>query len=163
VYAATTRRRYGDVFTPETRGVPQKASRYRLITDSFGRVRVEVSYRDDAGILRRNRYGYVFDATGLSRFPVEALLPPIFQMGEVGDLLGVVVARGDVAANLFFAGSATGTLAPALPPSLQGIITALGIPENTISLWVNGLLAERLAYTFLAKRPLTKTWPQRER
>ncbi|HEX6777069.1 MAG TPA: hypothetical protein VF099_02655 [Ktedonobacterales bacterium] len=163
VYAATTRRRYSDVFTPETRGVPQKAGRYRLVADRFGRVRVEVSYRDETGALRRNRYGYVFDATGLSRFPVEALLPPTFQMSEVPDLQGVVVARGDVQANLFIAGSATGALAPALPTGLQGIIAALGIPENTISLWVNGLLAERLAYTYVAKRPLTKTWPQRER
>jgi hypothetical protein len=163
LYAAINRRRYGDVYTPETRAVPQKAGRYRLVTDRFGRVRVEVSYRDDAGTLRRNRYSYVFDATGLSRFPVEALLPAIFQMSEVPDLQGNVVARGDVQANLFIAGSATGSLAPSLPPQLQSIIQALGIPENTISLWANGLLAERLAYTYVAKRPLTKTWPQRER
>lgn len=163
VYAATVRRRYGDVFTPETRAVPQKAARYRLAADRFGRARVEVSYRDDAGTLHRNRYGYVFDSTGLSRFPVEALLPPIFQMNGVPDLEGVVVARGDVRANLFIVGSATGPLAPPLPPGLTRIIAALGIPENTISLWVNGLLAERLAYTYVARRPLTKTWPQRER
>ena len=126
-------------------------------------MRVEVSYRDDAGTLRRNRYGYVFDSTGLSRFPLEALLPAIFQVSEVPDLQGVVVARGDVQANLFIVGSATGSLAPSLPPRLQSIIQALGIPENPLSLWVNGLLAERLAYTYVAQRSLTKTWPQRER
>jgi hypothetical protein len=163
MYAAANRRRYADVFTPQTRAIPRKASRYRLVSDKLGRVRVEVSYRDDAGTLHRNRYSFVFDATGLARFPLEALLPPTFQVRDVPDLQGVLVARGDVQANLFIVGSATGARAPALPPELQRIVVALGIPENTISLWVNGLLAERLAYTYLARRPLTKSWPQRKR
>jgi hypothetical protein len=162
-YAAKARRRYGDVFTGDTRGVPQKASRYRLVTDKGGRVRVEVSYRDTSGKRHRNRYGYVFDATGLSRSPLEAGLPAAFQIGDVPDLAGVLVARGDARADLFIVGSANGALAPALPQALQDIVGVLGIPENTISLWVNGLLCERLAYTYLAQRPLTKTWPQRDR
>jgi hypothetical protein len=163
MYATTTRRRYGDVFTDQTRGVPQKANRYRLATNRSGRTRIEVSYRDDAGTLHRNRYAYVFDATGLSRFPQETRLPSTFQMSEVLDLQGFAVARGDVQANLFIVGSATGDLAPALPRELQEIIDALGILENPLALWVNGLLAERLAYTYAARTTLTKTWPQRER
>jgi hypothetical protein len=157
-YAERNRRRYGDVFTPATRSIPFKARRYRLAQQDS---RVEVTYFDASGKRRRNRYGYAFDATGLDRRPIEALLPPAFAMRTVRDLEGIGVARGDTSGALFIAGSATGTQEFDLPGDLKAIITALGIAENPVSLWANGVLGERLALTYAATRPPTKPAPPR--
>ena len=155
-YAQRNRRRYAGVFTTGTRAIPFKASRYRLTQD--GR-RVEVTYFDADGKRRRNLYGYAVDATGLDRRPIEAQLPSAFAMRTVQDLQGIGVARGDTEGSLYIAGSATGTRGFDLPVELLAIIAALGIAENPVSLWVNGVLGERLALTYAATHPPTKPVP----
>jgi len=159
-YARSNRPRYADVFTPTTRAISQKASRYRLTSDRRGRPRVEVTHRDADGVRRRRLYDYVFDATGLSRRPIEAQLPPSFQMVDVVDLEGFVVARGDRVGTLCIAGAATGFRGSDFPLEIQRILQVLQIGENTVSLWANGVLAERLAYTYATTRPITKTEPK---
>ena len=87
---------------------------------------------------------------------IEAMLPTSVSAGDIRDLQGIVVARGNANANLFIAGSATSWNVRNFPEEAQNIVEALGIAENTISLWINGPLVERLAYTYAATRLSTK-------
>ena len=98
----------------------------------------------------------MFDCTGLDRRPIASQLAPALPVQAIRDLQGVVVATGNEEANLFLVGAAAGMSASELPDALQTIFRTLGIAENSISLWVNGLLAERLAYTFAATHSHTK-------
>lgn len=158
-YDASNRRRYQGTYTSTTTAIPFKASRYRLLS---GKPRVEVTHTDDGGRRRRRQYRSVFDCTGVDRRPIEASLPPSLPCEDIRDLQGIVVARGNADANLFIAGSATGWTVRNFPENTQKVVEALGIPENTISLWVNGPLVERLAYTYATTRPHTK-WQSREK
>jgi hypothetical protein len=152
-YDASNRRRYQGTYTSATTALPFKASRYRLLRE---KARVEVTHRDETGTRRRRQYRSAFDCTGLDRRPIEASLPASVACEDIRDLQGNVVARGNADANLFIAGSATGWTVRNFPEKAQNIVEAVGIPENTISLWINGPLVERLAYTYAATRPHTK-------
>jgi hypothetical protein len=152
-----SRRRYKGVFTPGTRSIPFKAAQYKL-QEPF----VEIAHYDADGQLCRNTFGYLFDATGLDKMPLESLLNQgIFDMGDVRDTEFNVVARGDTGADLYIAGSAASIEISRLPDDLQAIFRELKLRDNTISLWLNGLLVERLVLTIAAtrlptrKRPLT--------
>ncbi|GHO50868.1 hypothetical protein [Ktedonospora formicarum] len=151
-YDQVNRRRYQGVYTPTTTSIPGKARRYRTIKDAS---LVEVTHQDEQGRLRRRVYNYLFDCTGLQRTPIETTLPASFPLQGISDLQGITVGRGG--AELFLTGAALGWRISDLPGELQRIIQGLGIAENTISLWVNGPLAERLAYTYAATRPHSNT------
>ncbi|HLZ60243.1 MAG TPA: hypothetical protein VKR06_25105 [Ktedonosporobacter sp.] len=159
-YDASSRRRYKGTFTPMTTSVPFKARRYRLMS---GESQVEVTHQDENGAQRKRQYSYAFDCTGLDRSPIEATLPASFPLHDIRDLQGNVVARGNADANLFIVGSATGWNIRDFPIKAQNIVGALGIAENTISLWINGPLVERLTYTYAATRPHTKWLTKQER
>lgn len=160
-YFQQNRRRYGygGVYTPRTRAIPFKATRYRLVTDRTGRTRVEVTHRDATGQRRRRSFDYVFDATGLSNRRIEDELPPAFRMVDFTDLQGYTVGRFDTRSDLFILGSATGFRGSDLPGEIQRILDALGFGENLLSLWAHGLLAERAAYAFAVTRRFTKAAP----
>jgi hypothetical protein len=158
-YDASNRRRYQGTYTATTTAIPFKASRYRLMS---GKPRIEVTHRDETGTRRRRQYGYVFDCTGLDRRSIEATLPASVPVGDIRDLQGIVVARGNADINLFLAGSATSWNVRNFPEEAQNIVEALGIAENTISLWINGPLVERLAYSYAATRLSTK-WQVRQK
>ena len=152
-YDRSNRRRYQGIYTPGTRTIATKATQYRVLAEGTG---VEVTHREREGARRRRRYRYVFDCTGLDRRPIASQLAPALPVQAIRDLQGVVVATGNEEANLFLVGAAAGMSASELPDALQTIFRTLGIAENSISLWVNGLLAERLAYTFAATHAHTK-------
>ena len=160
-YFLQNRRRYGygGVYTPTTRAIPFKATRYRLVTDRRGRTRMEVTHRDSAGQRRRRPFDYVFDATGLSNRRIEDDLPPAFSMAEFTDLEGYTVGRFDTQSDLFILGAATGFRGADFPGEIRRIQDALGIGENLVSLWAHGLLGERAAYAFAATRRFTKPAP----
>ncbi|GHO93613.1 hypothetical protein KSF_036610 [Reticulibacter mediterranei] len=149
------RRRYANVFTPGTRSIPDKATWYELQETS-----VEIVHYDADGLLRRNTFGFLFDATGLDRKPPESLLyRGLFDMVDVKDLESNVVARGDTKAGLYIAGSAADLEISQLPGDLQAIFRELKLSDNTISLWLNGLLVERMVLSIAATRPPTRRRP----
>ncbi len=158
-YDRATRRRYQGTYTATTAAIPFKARRARVLTEQ---ARVEVIHDDDAGRSLRRRYSYVFACTGLDRRSLAAHLPAAPSLQKIRDLEGVVVACGNgghggtAGANLFIAGAATGFTTPDFPQEIQTILEAIAIDQNTISLWVNGLLAERLAYSYAATHCPTK-------
>jgi len=158
-YAQNNRRRYAGVFTPTTRSIPYKASRYRLTNDRRGRPRVEVTHRDAQGKRGRRLFDYVFDATGLAQDRIEEQLPPGFTMANFIDLQGYRVGRVELQSDLFILGVAAGFRGQDFALEIQRIIAALGTGENLLALWANGLLGERAAYTFAATRPITKSAP----
>jgi hypothetical protein len=150
-----SRRRYKGVFTPETSSIPLKAVRYEQ-QEPF----VEIAHYDANGELCRNAFGCLFDATGLDQKPLERLLnQALFNMGDVRDMEFNVVARGDTAADLYIAGSAASLGIARLPQDLQAIFRELKLRDNTISLWLNGLLVERMVLSIAATRPPTRRRP----
>jgi hypothetical protein len=157
-YARINRRRYRDVFTPTTRAIPYKATRYR-ITYRSGKECVEVTHRDAFGQRRRLYYDYVFDATGLDQGRIEDSLPPQFTMDTFYDLQGRPVGRKDRVSDLFILGAAAGFRVQDFPLEIQRIIQALGSGDNLLALWANGLLAELAAYTYAITRGMTKAAP----
>lgn len=158
-YAQNNRRRYAGVFTPTTRSIPYKASRYRLTADRRGRTRVEVTHRDAQGKRVRRLFDYAFDATGLAQGRIEEQLPPDWQMTDYTDLQGYRVGRADRLSDLFILGVAAGFRGQDFATEIQRIIEALATGENLLALWANGLLGERAAYTFASTRPITKSAP----
>jgi hypothetical protein len=155
-YNARNRRRYQGVYDRNTFSVPFKVVAYRVVEIDEERAYVEVDYREDDGTLQTNSHDYIVDATGLNRLPIEEFLPDAFAVRDIRDLEGNVVARGNPDADLYICGSATQFQATALPIELQRIISILGISENTVSLWVHGVLAERHALSFAATHQATK-------
>jgi len=158
-YAQINRRRYAGVFTPTTRAIPFKASRYRLTYDRTGQPRMEVTHRDAAGQRRRRVYDYVFDATGISNRRIEDELPAAFNMSDLSDPQGYAVGRIDTVSDLVILGVAAAFRGQNFAPEIQRILQALGIGENLLALWANGLLGERAAYAYAATRPITKAMP----
>jgi hypothetical protein len=158
-YDQMNRRRYQGIFTPNTTALPFKAKQYRLTMTGNGKSRVEVTHLDEQGKRRRRRYEYAFEATGLERSPLEQIFPTSCSIQTIRDLEGNLVARGNADLRVFLCGAAAGLTMRELPEGLQRILEILEIPENSISLWVNGLLAERLAYTYAATQSPTKHLP----
>lgn len=156
-YIRTNRRRYAEVWTPGTTAIASKALRYRLVARKGGTVGVEVTHRDTSGMLRRRRYDALFDCTGLERATLaEQLEAAALSVQEIRDLDGAVVARGDEQGGLFLVGAAAGLPPEQLPSDLQRLLQRLQIKENTLALWVNAALAERLAYRYVVSHPPTK-------
>jgi len=160
-YVEANRRRYEDVFTENTRAIPFKVSSYRLVKNRRGQELVEIAYRDAAGTLRRDRYPYAFDATGLRRRSPSETLASSSGAEVIYNGQGVAVGRGDRTANLFLVGAAAELPFSLLATELQEIIRALGIPENTLALWLNGLLAELAALDYVLNHFPTKLGPKR--
>ena len=121
---------------------------------------MEITHYDADGQLCRNVFGCLFDATGLDKMPLESLLNQgIFDMGDVRDTEFNVVARGDTGADLYIAGSAASIEISRLPEDLRAIFRELKLRDNTISLWLNGLLVERMVLSIAATRPPTRRRP----
>jgi len=99
---------------------------------------------------------YLFVATGVQREAIENQFS--FNMSPIRDDEGNIVAVGNEDLNVFVDGSAAGLARYGFPQAIKNIIEGLGISENTISLWVNGLLAERHGWSWL-----TKNGPNRQK
>jgi hypothetical protein len=163
-YMQANRRRYQDVWTPRTRAVAHKARRYRHCATNTGASRIEVTHFDEMGRRHRSRYDVLFDATGLASASLADQLPAA--LGEVHlirDLTGQVVARGNEASHLYLVGAAANLRFEDLPDDLQRIVELLQIKENRLALWLNGVLAERLALSYLLTHTPTKYSGQEER
>jgi hypothetical protein len=113
---------------------------------------------DDNQAIREQLHDYVFVSVGLEKQPIAKTLPDTFNTKVIKDINRNPVALGDEVNDLFIAGSATGFKAPDFPLRLQRIIEGLGISENTVALWVHGLLAERFAWSYLARQGVNQSY-----
>lgn len=154
-YDFRNRRRYRGGYDQSSLAIPYKVIAYQ-VGENGAEGEVRVAYVDDFGTINTASHDFLIDATGIDRRPIEALLSETLAIRAIRDLEGMVVARGNPDIGLYISGSATQFRARDLPVELQRIIQILGIPENTISLWVHGALAERNALSYVASHLPTK-------
>lgn len=168
-YRGTNRFRYRDTFDDRTEGLPQRVEYVDLTRDYVGvdEFFAVGSKPDGNAALKGNgvrvgdvagdsRYfDYAFVSIGFERIPVEDKLEGAdFTIRKVRDLDDNTVALGDSTEGVYLAGSATGFRAQDFPTQITNIIEGLGISENTVSLWVNAILVERLLWSLGANRRL---------
>lgn len=120
------------------------------VTEVYGRAgRVKVKY---STARLRSRFDYSIVSTGLSKQRVSDRLPREIQLDKLSDLEGNTVALGNERLGIYIIGSGTGFTKQDFPPPIVRIIDGLGIPENTVSAWVNSRGAEGLGLTYLARK-----------
>jgi hypothetical protein len=145
------RRRYKGVVTVDTETVPDKVK----TCQERGRT-VYVTTVDDNGIESAGRFfDYAFVGTGYERTPIETLSPIfnniVYDIDALRQGRRLAVGRGNYTSSTFAGGSAAGLPKSEYPQELQNIIDGLGIPENSISAWLNALLLERMGWSFLIR------------
>ena len=147
-YDDASRRRYRGVVTERTRLVPDKV---RALQYTYGTGPqpdgVQVTYGTNNA--KTDTFDYAIVATGVERRKLEETI--LGGLDLISDNQGNTIAYGIADDDVYVGGSATGFRADDFPEQIRNIVDGLGIPENTVSLWVHGLLVERLGWTFLAK------------
>lgn len=135
-YKKGVRRRYGGVWTDneDITPVALKANGIEKVnTADPDKALVAVTDADG----NREMFDYVIAATGFKRKGNDSSF--------VLDGEGNTVGRGG--RGVYYGGSYADLRKADFPPELQNIIDGLGIPENTISMWVNAVLLQRLVWT----------------
>jgi hypothetical protein len=93
-------------------------------------------------------FKYAFVGTGFAPSNLEdSFTDPQIEISKLEDFDNNTIGLADEVNNIFIGGSATGFTAPDFPVPIQNIISGLEINENLLSLWVNGLLGELIAWT----------------
>lgn len=150
------RRNRGVVVGPKARLVRLNQEKVNSfgVEDTLHGPKVGVYYPGTGLRTAYQTFDYIFDATGLTRPAIEQQFP--FEVGKLSDAQGNTVALGNKEHGVVIAGSAAGLKKEDLPKQLQNIIDALGISENTISLWVHNNLLERACWEMLGTVPINK-------
>ncbi|GIK84086.1 MAG: hypothetical protein BroJett025_07080 [Patescibacteria group bacterium] len=165
-FAEAVRPRYKRVFSEKNKGVittiANRVTRWAEVKDADRKTTAIVVSDAPAGkkrSVRTQQYDYVIPATGLERFNIENMLSRLsgLNIGIVQDREGQTAIKGDSQNGFYVGGSASGLRLQDYPQQVRAIIEKLRISENTISLWVNGLLVERFLWSFLSEKPVDLT------
>jgi len=142
-YKADVRRRYSNSWTPEN---GDRINPVQVKAKAIERVDVGISNGPTVVVIDekggKEIFNYVIAATGFER--------SVNSNGLVYDTDGNAIGRGN-GTGVYYGGSYAGIEKGLLPQKLQNIIDGLGIPENTISMWVNAVLVQRLLWTIAAR------------
>jgi hypothetical protein len=98
----------------------------------------------DKGAKVEEEADYLLLAGGVSRRQSQAGLLASF--GRITDVQGQLVGRGDNSLRTWVGGSAAAINGSELPGAIRRVINTLQISENTLSLWANVALAQRLCW-----------------
>lgn len=167
-FAEAVRPRYKRVYSDRNRDrVTTNSNRvgsWRVLRGTGDNAKIVVTDVSEDGRESTQVFDYIIPATGLEKTKFEDLLAQsALSLQVVLDSEGQPSVKGDEANRFYIGGSASGLKVSDYPKDIQAIIRQLRIPENTISLWVNGLLVERFAWSFLLKNRVNASKVERIR